>query len=125
MMLQMSVPLAGSPQFPMQFDHHVYLDPDHSNVFFLKVKGIPLIHSETNGIFQTKSSTIKLARFAQDSIDYQNNVASDGSVITPSELGLVPMVKPSMDRFLMCGNFYHQDSLAPLVSMVRSVTAWL
>ncbi|WP_034527185.1 hypothetical protein [Secundilactobacillus oryzae] len=87
MMLQMSVPLAGSPQFPMQFDHHVYLDPDHSNVFFLKVKGIPLIHSETNGIFQTKSSTIKLARFAQDSIDYQNNVASDGSVITPSELG--------------------------------------
>lgn len=27
---------------PMQFDHTVYLDPNHPNVFYLKVKGIPL-----------------------------------------------------------------------------------
>lgn len=26
---------------PMQFDHTVYLDPNHPNIFYLKVKGIP------------------------------------------------------------------------------------
>ncbi len=39
-----SVSLLGqsvSINFPMQFDHHVYLDPAHPQTFYLKVKGIP------------------------------------------------------------------------------------
>ncbi|QFR22824.1 hypothetical protein [Schleiferilactobacillus harbinensis] len=39
-----SVSLMGqsvSINFPMQFDHHVYLDPAHPQTFYLKVKGIP------------------------------------------------------------------------------------
>lgn len=27
--------------FPLQFDHHIYLDPNNTNTFYLKVKGIP------------------------------------------------------------------------------------
>ncbi|QEA31132.1 autotransporter outer membrane beta-barrel domain-containing protein [Secundilactobacillus malefermentans] len=86
MMLQISVPIAGSPQFPMQFDHHVYLDPDDPHAFFLKVKGIPLEHSERY-LFPSNRSTIKLARFAQDGQDFKNNVSDNGDSITPTELG--------------------------------------
>jgi hypothetical protein len=33
--------------FPLQFDHHVYLDPNSNQDFFLKVKGIPFWAKQT------------------------------------------------------------------------------
>lgn len=61
--------------FPLQFAHHVYLDPDHANVFYLKVKGIPFGYTASdNGT----AATMKLLDNA-DTRDYLNNVYLDSS----------------------------------------------
>lgn len=78
--------VGGSPTFPMQFDHHVYLDPTAKNAFYLKVKGIPITATTGNYSLFGSSAVFKLARYAQDHVDYQNNITNLGK-LNPSELG--------------------------------------
>ncbi|MFD0898031.1 hypothetical protein [Loigolactobacillus binensis] len=81
--LTLSPPLSGligTPNFPMQFDHHVYLDPDNKNIFYLKVKGIP-IQAVTSG----SSAYLKMMR-SQDQTDLANNMTSAGNQLKPTAL---------------------------------------
>lgn len=55
--------------FPLQFDHHVYLDPTDSHVFFLKVKGIPYGFKEESG----NRAQMYLPRSNADHLDYLHN----------------------------------------------------
>lgn len=55
--------------FPLQFDHHVYLDENDSNVFYLKVKGIPF-----NVNYSKKYAKMQLQRGGADYLDYLHNV---------------------------------------------------
>ncbi|ERL66128.1 hypothetical protein L248_1220 [Schleiferilactobacillus shenzhenensis LY-73] len=62
--------------FPLQFDHHVYLDPNNPHQFFLKVKGIPFMfdnqESGTNGLTYGRSQ-LKMQNGNADYVDYLNN----------------------------------------------------
>jgi hypothetical protein len=60
--------------FPLQFDHHIYLDAQHKNVFYLKVKGIPFGFTPSNG---NSSATMKLLNGSADYLDYLHNVYLD------------------------------------------------
>ncbi|MFC6171139.1 hypothetical protein [Loigolactobacillus jiayinensis] len=75
----------GSPTFPMQFDHHVYLDPNDKSAFYLKTKGIPITLTATSS-WGTGYASMHLARYSQDAIDYQNNITNKGH-LKPAELG--------------------------------------
>lgn len=75
----------GSPTFPMQFDHHVYLDPNDKSAFYLKVKGIPITITATSS-WGIGYASMHLARYGQDQIDYQNNITNAGR-LKPTELG--------------------------------------
>lgn len=62
--------------FPIQFDHHVYLDPDKSNNdFFLKVKGIPFWVKQSGSGQDAKDSKaqLQLQDGNADYMDYLNN----------------------------------------------------
>jgi hypothetical protein len=66
--------------FPLQFDHHVYLDKDKTNVFYLKVKGIPF----TYDVSEDKSTAkLQLQRGTADYLDYLHNRYIDGDVARP------------------------------------------
>ncbi|MCI2170298.1 hypothetical protein [Schleiferilactobacillus perolens] len=81
--------------FPLQFDHHIYLDPNNSQSFFLKVKGIPfwlrqkaaskrsipLIGSYTPGYSQ-----LQLQDGNADYVDYLNNRQINASSQTATTL---------------------------------------
>ena len=80
-------PLIGSAftvNFPLQFDHHVYLDPNSDQDFFLKVKGIPFWAKQTGevtGLFGQHPAPddpngtvqLQLQNGEADYIDYLNN----------------------------------------------------
>ncbi|KRL13377.1 hypothetical protein FD09_GL002208 [Schleiferilactobacillus perolens DSM 12744] len=58
--------------FPLQFDHHIYLDKAHpdSNDFFLKVKGMPFgYNAPVNG----DTAQMQLAKPRSDALDYLHN----------------------------------------------------
>lgn len=55
--------------FPLQFDHHVYLDPEDTHTFFLKVKGIPYGFTRVSG----KKAQMYLPRSNADHLDYLHN----------------------------------------------------
>lgn len=55
--------------FPLQFDHHVYLDPNDTHAFFLKVKGIPYGFTEEPG----NRAQMYLPRSNADHLDYLHN----------------------------------------------------
>ncbi|MFD1318699.1 WxL domain-containing protein [Loigolactobacillus zhaoyuanensis] len=78
----------GSPSFPMQFDHHVYLDPNQANAFYLKVKGIPINVVDVNsGI--SGGAYMQLARPGKDNTDLANNItsnSSNGGYLNPTAL---------------------------------------
>lgn len=75
--------------FPLQFDHHIYLDPNHSNYFYLKVKGIPFDFlrkfqgkTAVNNVDQyADQATTHLQKGNSDYIDYLHNrmLVDDGS----------------------------------------------
>ncbi|MDN5954641.1 MAG: hypothetical protein L0H99_12165, partial [Loigolactobacillus coryniformis] len=106
--LTLSPPLSGligTPNFPMQFDHHVYLDPDSKNVFYLKVKGIP-VQAVTSG----STAYLKMMR-SQDQTDLANNMTSSGSQLKPTALaanGVTTSTAGSGDLFgiVFGGNSY-------------------
>ena len=67
--------------FPLQFDHHIYLDrsnPD-GNDFYLKVKGMPFKY-DTNG---GDGATMQLQKPRSDALDYLHNRYYDGGVMKP------------------------------------------
>ncbi|MFL2030315.1 hypothetical protein [Loigolactobacillus zhaoyuanensis] len=87
--MQLKAPIAGGePTFPMQFDHHVYLDPTASNVFYLKVKGIPINENSSSGLI-SRTTIFSLARSSTDYIDYKNNITDrdGGTTVLPNALG--------------------------------------
>lgn len=69
--------IAINLNFPLQFDHHVYLDPNDSQSFFLKVKGVPFWTKavSSNSDPDSKDSTIQLQLQDgnADYVDYLNN----------------------------------------------------
>ncbi|MHA3066927.1 hypothetical protein [Lacticaseibacillus saniviri] len=69
-----------SYNFPLMFDHHVYMNPDpaQKNTFFLKVKGIPFDLSVVSPWFQDRVTTFKLSSYA-DKTDVDNNLDGSGS----------------------------------------------
>lgn len=80
--------LAGTFNYPLQFDHHVYLDPKDASSFYLKVKGIPFNIDYKDGsiTFNSNSASFHLKTKDQDGIDYQNNVyLNNGQVATQLE----------------------------------------
>lgn len=86
MQLNSSIGIADfKPTFPMQFDHHVYLDPNDKSAFYLKVKGIP-IKLNTGYSFPNTYASLQLARYEQDRLDYQHNITNIGP-IKPVALG--------------------------------------
>jgi hypothetical protein len=73
-----SITILGSTftiNFPLQFDHHIYLDPKDSQSFFLKVKGIPYWVKQTGADPDDKNSTtqLQLTNPKADYVDYLNN----------------------------------------------------
>ncbi|KRL08419.1 hypothetical protein FD09_GL001649 [Schleiferilactobacillus perolens DSM 12744] len=77
-----SIPFLGAKisnlNFPLQFDHHVYLDPSDKSIFYLKVKGIPF-----NINYDTKNAKMALQRGGADYLDYLHNVfLPDGKTLT-------------------------------------------
>lgn len=56
--------------FPLQFDHHVYLDKKQSNVFYLKVKGLPFNYKVPSN---NTSAQMQLQRGTADYLDYLHN----------------------------------------------------
>ncbi|MFT8580687.1 MAG: hypothetical protein ABF743_04980 [Schleiferilactobacillus perolens] len=54
--------------FPLQFDHHIYLDPNDSQSFFLKVKGMPFTYKENSDTAQ-----MQLQKGYSDALDYLHN----------------------------------------------------
>ncbi|QEU47770.1 hypothetical protein FMM01_10910 [Schleiferilactobacillus harbinensis] len=67
--------------FPLQFDHHIYLDSQKSNVFYLKVKGIPFKFLEGSN---STTAQMQLQNGAADYLDYLHNVYLSSG--TPSTL---------------------------------------
>ncbi|ERL65154.1 hypothetical protein [Schleiferilactobacillus shenzhenensis] len=67
----------GQLNFPLQFDHHVYLDPDvkKTNVFYLKVKGIPFGYDVSANKTTAK---MQLQRGTADYLDYLHNRYIEG-----------------------------------------------
>ncbi|WP_156488113.1 hypothetical protein [Schleiferilactobacillus harbinensis] len=63
--------------FPLQFDHHVYLDPKDTHVFFLKVKGIPYGFNQVS----SNKAQMFLPRSNADYLDYlhNRNISSSGA----------------------------------------------
>lgn len=59
--------------FPLQFDHHVYLDPHDSHTFFLKVKGIPYGFQTASTGFKGDRARMYLQRSRADYLDYLHN----------------------------------------------------
>lgn len=57
--------------FPLQFDHHVYLDTKQSNVFYLKVKGIPFGFDPSD---DDSEATMQLLNGSSDYLDYLHNI---------------------------------------------------
>lgn len=86
-----SVPLLGTKvtniNFPLQFDHHVYLDPNNSQQFFLKVKGIPFWFRQLAtqepflGTWKDGYAQLQLQNGNADYMDYLNNrqIAKDSN----------------------------------------------
>ncbi len=75
--------------FPLQFDHHIYLDPDKTkNDFFLKVKGIPFWMKQMgSGSDANKSSVqMQLQNGNADYVDYLNNRQINAKAQTASTL---------------------------------------
>ncbi|MBO3090682.1 hypothetical protein J5F27_01965 [Schleiferilactobacillus harbinensis] len=84
--------------FPLQFDHHIYLDPNkNNNDFFLKVKGIPFwtkqIGTADSGILgigghdawddPNGSIQLQLQDGNADSVDYLNNRQINATATDP------------------------------------------
>lgn len=83
--------------FPMQFDHHIYLDPKNSQNFFLKVKGLPFWAKQLSpsqpswwpgqGADDTKSTVqLQLQDGDADYVDYLNNRQINAAAKTASTL---------------------------------------
>ncbi|MFT8412168.1 MAG: hypothetical protein ABF743_04985 [Schleiferilactobacillus perolens] len=62
--------------FPLQFDHHIYLS-DNKNEFFLKVKGIPfnVLDESSGGLVDSVKARLQLQNGNSDYVDYLNNRA--------------------------------------------------
>jgi hypothetical protein len=56
--------------FPLQFDHHVYLDKNDPQTFYLKVKGIPF---NINDSSDHNSAQMQLQKGSADYLDYLHN----------------------------------------------------
>lgn len=71
--------------FPLQFDHHVYLDSDKTktNVFYLKVKGIPFDYDITNPNSDNVTAKMQLQRGTADYLDYLHNRSIVNGVTKP------------------------------------------
>ncbi|MCI2170305.1 hypothetical protein [Schleiferilactobacillus perolens] len=71
------IPLLGTSitniNFPLQFDHHVYLDPSNPQVFFLKVKGIPFNVLNSNEGGKMNRAMLELQKGNADYLDYLHN----------------------------------------------------
>ncbi|MCD2256961.1 hypothetical protein FHQ08_09515 [Lactobacillus sp. CC-MHH1034] len=78
--------IAKAMNFPMQFDHHVYMDPNSDNTFYLKVKGIPYRIDSADGVLGSTASFHILSP-DQDLTDYRNNVTADGTSVLPDNDG--------------------------------------
>lgn len=83
----------GKPTFPMQFDHHIYLDSNDKSAFYLKVKGIPITATTTSQnsslwppTIANSSAILSLARYSQDNLDFQHNITNSGP-IKPTAVG--------------------------------------
>ncbi|KRL13376.1 hypothetical protein [Schleiferilactobacillus perolens] len=73
--------------FPLQFDHHIYLDKD-PQVFYLKVKGIPFGMDQNPTTGASRHAQMHLQKGAADYADYLNNrQISGGTATTLDELG--------------------------------------
>jgi hypothetical protein len=61
--------------FPMQFDHHVYLDPNNPQRIFLKVKGVPFNVIDQDQYYSTTAYArkLQLQNGNADYVDYLNN----------------------------------------------------
>lgn len=70
--------------FPLQFDHHVYLDPNDSHSFFLKVKGIPFNFTKSYNSSGKVTGQMYLQKGQSDYADYLNNrrIANSTSAYT-------------------------------------------
>ncbi|MCI2171534.1 hypothetical protein [Schleiferilactobacillus perolens] len=59
--------------FPLQFDHHVYLDPYNKQNFFLKVKGVPFNILQSYNNAGKITAKMALQKGKSDYADYLNN----------------------------------------------------
>ncbi|MFT8337798.1 hypothetical protein [Schleiferilactobacillus harbinensis] len=66
--------------FPLQFDHHVYLDDKKTNVFYLKVKGIPFKYDIPDN---QSTALMQLQRGTADYLDYLHNRYIDNGIAHP------------------------------------------
>lgn len=77
--------------FPLQFDHHVYKDPEDAKSFYLKVKGIPyIINTQTSVIYR---QAWFYPRKDADATDMNNNVVvqnGTAKVLTPLSQQTLP-----------------------------------
>jgi hypothetical protein len=72
--------------FPLQFDRHVYLDPNDSRAFYLKVKGIPFNFQQWSDLQHTQ---MYLPKSKSDYTDYlHNRVITDGDAGSQKALTL-------------------------------------
>lgn len=69
--------------FPLQFDHHIYLDPSNpdGNDFYLKVKGIPFTYNTSDG----NSAQMQLQKPRSDALDYLHNRYYDNGTMKPMD----------------------------------------
>lgn len=75
--------------FPLQFDHHVYLDPNDSQSFFLKVKGIPFWYRQKASTTWAADgySQMQLQDGNADYVDYlHNRQIASGTATTLDQL---------------------------------------
>ncbi|QFR22825.1 WxL domain-containing protein [Schleiferilactobacillus harbinensis] len=77
--------------FPMQFDHHVYMDPQNKQNFYLKVKGVPFWAKQTGTSPDSSNSKVQLQLQDGDAdyVDYLNNrqiTASTNTALTLDNL---------------------------------------
>ncbi|KRM29240.1 hypothetical protein LH991_10290 [Schleiferilactobacillus harbinensis] len=68
--------------FPLQFDHHIYLDKNNpdGNDFYLKVKGIPFSYNIPS---DGSSAQMQLQKPKSDALDYLHNRYYDGGQMEP------------------------------------------
>lgn len=112
--------------FPLQFDHHVYLDPNddpqHPQNFFLKVKGIPFWFIQKEMVWSLLgkkidgSSQLQLQNGNSDYVDYlHNRYISDNNATTLDLLGKSssnwPYPTGSASSDLNDGNLITKDPL--------------